>query len=196
MPTDFLYHEKSGTAFEFGDTTILRSHIDNPSNLEHEFLHSVINPIVEKLSKQLTDNQKQRIINLASFRLKVEEDYGNHYESLLCEEIIRTYGENIKDPRKPLSYDDFVSIVNGISEEEFKEELSNNENLKKGCAMLEITNAKGLRERSREYYEQFVSGGELRNIVYAFYQKYIQEKARNSKINFEEFVLEKFHKEF
>lgn len=194
LPTDFLYHEQSGTAFEFGDMTILRSHIDNPSNLEHEFLHSVINPIVEKLGKQLTEEQKGKISNLGSYRLRVEEGYGNGYESLLCEEFIRTYNDVIQKGEKPLSYADFIQKIGELNEGQFEEILRKDEKLRSRCAQFEIVTLKDLREKSKEYYDRFDEGG-LRDIIFNFYQKYIKEKEKGNKINFENFVLNEFSKE-
>jgi hypothetical protein len=52
MPTDPLYKKYSGAGFIFGEEVVLKTHIENPDNLEHEFLHSIINPIIEKLSQQ------------------------------------------------------------------------------------------------------------------------------------------------
>ncbi len=46
------------------------SHIDNIDNQDHEFSHSIINPIVEKLSQQLTDEQKESVSKLASEKLR------------------------------------------------------------------------------------------------------------------------------
>lgn len=195
LPTDFLYHEESGTAFEFGDTIILRSHIDNPGNLEHEFLHSVINPIVEKLSEKLTEEQKQRISNSGSYRLRIEEGYGDGYESLLCEELIRTYNDVIQKGEKPLSYDDFVQKINAIDDVRFSEILQKDEKLKSRCAQLGIITLEDMKSKSKAYHTRF-GEGELRGLVYKFYQKYIQEKEKNNKITFEEFVLKEFHKEF
>ncbi len=93
LPTDFLYHKESGTLFQFGDEIMIRSHIDNPDNLEHEFLHSVINPIVDKLAEKLSEEKKQKISRIGSYKLRVEENYGNGFYSLLCEEFIRTYND-------------------------------------------------------------------------------------------------------
>jgi len=186
LPTDFLYYEQSGTVFEFGDTTILRSHINNPSNLEHEFLHSIINPIVEKLEQQLTDQQKKIITELSSYRLRVEEGYGDGHFSLLCEEFIRTYNDVIQKGEKPLSYDDFTERINGISEEQFQEALQNDQKLKARCDQFVITSLEQLKQKSAEYYARF-GEGKLRDIVYNFYLKYIQNKQDNTSISFEEF---------
>ena len=102
IPTDPLYKKNFGRNFSaFPGEQIIISHIDNTDNQDHEFLHGIINPIVEKLSKQLTDEQKEKIFNLAKAELK--QDYGEEYFSLLCEEFIRTYIEAFKNKSREYS---------------------------------------------------------------------------------------------
>jgi hypothetical protein len=194
LPTDFLYRKESGSAFQFGDEIILRSHIDNPGNLEHEFLHSVINPIVDRLSEKLSDEQKQKISILGSHRLRVEENYGEGFYSLLCEELIRTYNDVIQRGEKPMTHEDFVQKINEIDEEKFAELLQKNKTLKSRCDQLGIKTLQDLKYNSQEYFDTF-ERNELRDIVFSFYQKYIQEKEKDDKITFEDFVLKEFEKE-
>ncbi len=194
LPTDFLYHKESGSAFQFGDEIILRSHIDNPGNLEHEFLHSVINPIVDKLSEKLTEEQKQKISRLGSHRLRVEENYGEGFYSLLCEEFIRTYNDVVQKGEKPMTHEDFVQKINEIDEEKFVELLQKNKTLKSRCDQLGINKLKDLKDNSQDYFDRF-ERNELRDKIFRFYQKYIQEKGKNGKITFEDFVLKEFEKE-
>jgi len=189
LPTDFLYREESGSAFEFGDEMILRSHIDNPSNLEHEFLHSVINPIIDKLSPGLTEKQKEKITQLANKKLK--QDYGEGYFSLLCEEFIRTYNDIFKKGEKPQTYEDFVQKISGITEDQFQKFLAQSESLKARCNELGINTIDDFKNKSQEYFERFEKN-QLREIIFKFYQKYIHEKKQNNKISFERFVLEEF----
>ena len=194
LPTDFLYRKESGSAFQFGDVIILRSHIDNPINLEHEFLHSVINPIVDKFSEKISDEQKQKISRLGSHRLRVEEDYGEGFYSLLCEEFIRTYNDVVQRGEKPMTHEDFVQKINEIDEDKFAELLQKNKTLKSRCEQLGIKKLKDLKDNSQEYFDRF-ERNELRDKVFSFYQKYIQEKEKNDKITFEDFVLKEFDKE-
>jgi len=71
IPTDPLYRTDSGRNFSvFPGEQIIISHIDNIDNQDHEFLHGIVNPIIEKLSEQLTDEQKEKISQLASKKLK------------------------------------------------------------------------------------------------------------------------------
>lgn len=194
LPTDFLYSKESGSAFQFGDEIILRSHIDNPSNLEHEFLHSVINPIIDKLSEKLSDEQKQKISSLGSHRLRVEENYGEGFYSLLCEEFIRTYNDVVQRGEKPMTHEDFVQKINEIDEDKFAELLQKNKTLKSRCKQLGIKKLRDLKDNSQEYFDRF-ERNELRDIVFSFYQKYIQEKEKDNKMTFEDFVLKEFEKE-
>ncbi len=189
LPTDFLYPEQSGTAFEFGNMTILRTHIDNNENLEHEFLHCIINPVVEKLAEKLSDKQKNKISEMGSYRLKIEEGYGNGYFSLLCEEFIRTYNEVIQKNQKPLSYLNFMEKINEISDEKFQVALKSDEALKRRCDQLDVCTLDDLKNNSKKYYDRF-GDGELRSVVYEFYQAYIKEKSQNERISFERFALD------
>jgi hypothetical protein len=193
LPTDFLYRKESGSAFQFGDEIILRSHIDNPSNLEHEFLHSVINPIVDKLSEKLSEKQKQKISKLGSHRLRIEENYGEGFYSLLCEEFIRTYNDVVQKGEKPMTHEDLSQKINEIDENKFAG-LLRNKILKSRCEQLGIKNLQDLRDKSQDYFDRF-ERNELRDLVFNFYQGYIQEKERDDKINFEDFVLKEFEKE-
>ncbi len=194
LPTDFLYRKESGSAFEFGNEIILRSHIDNPGGLEHEFLHSVINPIIDKLSEKLSDEQKQKIINFGSYKLRAEQSYGENFYILLCEEFIRTYNDVIQRGEKAMNSEDFAQRINGIDEDKFMELIQENKNLKSNCDQLEIKNSQDLKDKSKEYFDKF-EHNKLREIIFNFYQRYIQEKEKDDKINFEEFVLKEFKEE-
>lgn len=194
LPTDCICSEESGRAFQFGDELILHSHIDNPRNLEHEFLHSVINPIVAKLSEKLSEEQKQKIRKSGSYRLKVEESYGEGFYSLLCEEFIRTYNEVIQRDEKPMTYEDFFQKISILDEKKFEELIRKNEIFKRRCKELEVGNLEELQNKSQVYFDKF-ERNELRVLIYSFYEKYIQEKQKDDKIIFENFVLREFEKE-
>lgn len=102
IPSDRLLRSKhSGQSFTVGDTVLVQSHTKNPSgldNIEHEFLHSIINPITERLA---TDIDGEKIVALARRSLKEEEQYGDHPLSLLNEELIRTYNELVEKGKSP-----------------------------------------------------------------------------------------------
>lgn len=188
MPTDPLDRVNTGSAFIFGEELVLKTHIDNPDNLEHEFSHSMINPIVEKLSQQLTDEQKEKISKLASEKLK--QDYGEGYFSLLCEEFIRTYNDVFKKGEKPQTYEAFAQKISGISEEQFQKFLTESKSLKTRCEELGITTIEDFKNKSQEYFERFEKN-QLRDLIFEIYQEYSSRPDKETE-NFERFVLVKF----
>jgi hypothetical protein len=188
MPTDPLDRVNTGSAFVFGEELVLKTHIDNPDNLEHEFSHSMINPIVEKLSQQLTDEQKEKISGLANEKLK--QDYGDGYFSLLCEEFIRTYNDVFKKGEKPQTYEAFVQKISSISEEQFQIFLAQSKSLKARCGELGIATVEDFKSKSQEYFERFVKN-QLRDLIFEIYQEYSNRLDKNVE-NFEQFVLTNF----
>ena len=189
VPTDPLYKKNSGRAFSvFPGEQIIISHIDNVDNQDHEFCHAIINPIVEKLSQQLTDEQKEKISQLASEKLK--QDYGDDHFSLLCEEFIRTYNDVFKRGEKPQTYEDFVQKISSITEDQFQKFLADSQNLRARCEQLEIKTIEDFKNKSREYFEKFEKN-QLRELIFKLYQEYCSRPNKEVE-NFEEFVLEKF----
>jgi hypothetical protein len=189
VPTDPLYRANSGRNFSaFPSEQIIISHIDNIDNQDHEFLHGIINPIVEKLSQQLTDEQKEKISQLANEKLK--QDYGGGYFSLLCEEFIRTYIDVLKRGEKPQTYEDFARKISSISEEQFQKFLVQSESLKDGCGELGVTTIEDFKNKSQEYFERF-ERNQLRDLIFEIYQEYLSRPNKEAE-NFEQFILTKF----
>jgi len=186
--TDFMYDKNSGHAFNFGDVSVIISHIDNLDNFEHEFSHGIINPIIDKLSKHLTNRQKQLIIQLSSGKLK--EDYGNEYYSLLCEELIRTYNDIFKKGLGMPDYSDFFDKISQMNEKQFQGELKRSKSLAKRCSSLNIKTLDDLKNKSEEYFKKY-EASELRNIIYNLYKEYSEILSKNTDINFEKFLSEK-----
>ncbi len=188
VPTDPLYKKNSGRTFlSFSDEQIIISHINNKDNQDHEFCHSIINPIVEKLSQKLTNEQKEKISQLANKRLK--EDYGKEHFSLLCEEFIRTF-DVVKKGGSPKSYEDFKQKLSKITSKQFQKELAENLNFQKRCKKMKITTISDLQKKSKEYFKQF-ENNPLQNLIFEFYQKYEKLPNQENK-NFEQFVLDNF----
>jgi hypothetical protein len=189
VPTDPLYKKSSGRNFSaFPGEQIIISHIDNVDNQDHEFSHGIINPIVEKLSEQLTDAQKEKISQLAGEKLK--QDYGDGYFSLLCEEFIRTYNDVFKRGEKPQTYEDFVQKISGITEDQFQKFLTESQGLRARCGQLGITSIDDFKNKSQEYFEKFEKNP-LRDLIFELYQEYSDRPNKESE-NFEQFVLAKF----
>jgi len=189
VPTDPLYRVNSGRNFSaFPGEQIIISHIDNVDNQDHEFSHGIVNPIVEKLSQQLTDEQKEKISRLASGKLK--QDYNDGHFSLLCEEFIRTYNDFLKRRERPQTYEDFVQKIYGISEKQFQKELVQSKNFKARCEELGITTIKDFKNKSQEYFERFEKN-QLRDLIFEIYQEYSSRPNKKAE-NFEQFILSKF----
>lgn len=187
MPTDPLYKKDSGYAFVFDNELILKNHIDNPDNLDHEFSHSIINPIVEKMSKYLSDNQKDRISELANNKLK--QDYGLKYFSLLCEELIRTYNDIFKKGERPQTLDDFKQKISTIDNNVLQKVLIENTDLANRFKQLNISDIDDLVEKAELYFDKFEKN-ELRDIIFNLYQEYSGLNDKDG-INFENFILKR-----
>jgi len=95
LPTNPLEQKQTGNGIEVGEKFYINSEKGNEINQIHEFLHLIINPIITKLD--LSEEDKKRIIELCPNRLK---DY-EYPESILTEEIIRTYKTGFKEENKP-----------------------------------------------------------------------------------------------
>ncbi|MEI6296631.1 MAG: hypothetical protein WCO84_03225 [bacterium] len=187
MPTDFLYKKNSGRNFRFGNEQLITSHIENVDNQKHEFLHGVINPIVDKLKDVLTIEQKEKISKLAREGLK--KDYGENYYSLLCEELIRTFNDVVEKEETPY-FENFKIKVENLKENQFQEHLQKDNKFKEGCRGLSIENPEQLKEKVQLFFDNFVKNP-LREIIFEIYQKYSRVKDEPS-INFENFFLSNF----
>lgn len=189
VPTDPLYKKNSGRNFSaFPGEQIIISHIDNADNQDHEFSHGIINPIIERLSQQLTDEQKEKISQLASEKLK--QDYGDGHFSLLCEEFIRTYNDVLKRGEKPQTYEDFAQKISGITEDQFQKFLLESASLKARCEQLRINTIDDFKNKSQEYFEKFEKNP-LRDLIFELYQEYSNRPNKETE-NFEQFVLKNF----
>lgn len=186
IPTDPLYDKYSGRAFSaFSGEHIIKSHIDNVDNMDHEFCHGIINPIVDKLSKVLTSEQKEKISSLASYKLK--QDYGDYFYSLLCEELIRTYNNVIKKVKTPETYEDFKQKIPEFDEKFFQKEILSNKDFGERCESLGIKSIKEFDDKSKEYFEKFEKN-ELREIIFELYHEYMDSSSEEND-NFEKFLL-------
>jgi len=189
VPTDPLYKKNSGRNFSaFPGEQIIISYIENTLNQDHEFSHGIINPIVEKLSQQLTDEQKEKISQLASEKLK--QDYGDGHFSLLCEEFIKTYTEIVSEGKHPQTYEEFTQKISGITENQFQKFLVESKNFKGRCEQLGIKTIEDFKNKSQEYFERFEIN-RLRDLIFEIYQEYSSRPDKETE-NFERFVLAKF----
>ena len=190
VPTDPLYRQNSGRAFSaFPGEQIIISHIDNVLNQDHEFSHGLINPIVEKLARLLTEEQERRISRLASEKLR--QDYGDGYFSLLCEELIRTYTELIEQGKHPETREEFAAKVAAFPEEEFQNLLAHDNRLKTRCDALGIATIGDFIQKSSEYFDRYEKNP-LRDLIFQLYQDYANRLDKEQ--NFEQFFIDELPK--
>ena len=191
VPTDPTKRKDTGRSFDFGEEQVILSHIDNVENQDHEFLHGVINPIVEKLSVGLTAEEKEKISGLASERLK--KDYGDGWYSLLCEELIRTYKERFEAGASKQMYDEFFRQVSSLKEEAFHDYYSNNPGFHDLCVKIGIATVEGLLKNAREYFDlrERSRQSRLSDLILEVYEEYALRPDKQ-KVNFEMFLTECF----
>ncbi len=190
MPSNFLLPIKSGAGFNFGDEYAIESNISNRKNFQHEFLHSVINPIVDKLESLLTDDQKESIVRSA--KKSLVQDYGEHWYSLLCETLIRTYNDIYSQNEKPLTENSFKARVDSLTESEFVKIVDESPAQKERLAAMQIASLSDFKAKAGEYFQQVLKN-QLGEIIFELYKKYDQLKLTQN-INFEDFILTEFPK--
>lgn len=140
LPTNFLYREDSGKAFVADnqiEIMVSLKGFEKGGQWTHEFLHSVINPITDKLSEKLTDDEVAKIIELSAIKLK--KRYGENM-SLLNESFIRTYVNFFQKKSGSYGYEYFKNVVAQISEESFDKEFNVNREFRENCIALGISN--------------------------------------------------------
>jgi hypothetical protein len=191
MPTNFLYPEKSGKSFMLGEELVLMSPVeDSTDGQAHEFLHSVINPIVDKLDDTLTKDQKRKITRLTSGKLR--QHYGEEYYSLLSEDFIRTYINIFEKGKRPQTYQDLETELSRITtEKQFQNILAEDSELEQRINALGASDLKGLNEKTKEYFELYEKD-QLQDIIYGLYQDYARKHSNNPTLTFEDFVLQNF----
>lgn len=92
IPTNPVLKSNYGRNFSsFYEEQIIISNIDNIENQKHELSHGIINPIISKLFNNLSQEEKEKIRELACENLK--NNYGENPLYLLREEFVKTYVE-------------------------------------------------------------------------------------------------------
>jgi hypothetical protein len=185
VPSDKLLSSKdSGSSFHVDGATVIMSHTENLDNFEHEFLHSIINPLTEKISESIPE---EKIINLASIKLKEEEMYGDNALSLLNEELIRTYNDLIKNKKNIRTFNDFEKMTNSLDNDSFNKIVKSESQIKTRFSSMNIASLEEFKLKIKEYYDKYEKN-ELREKVFQLYKKYDAEKSINQNIRFEDFL--------
>jgi hypothetical protein len=174
LPTNPLQDKQTGSGFNIGNKYYINTDKGNETNEVHEFLHSIINPITEKLN--LTEEDQQEIIGLSMDTLK--EDYEDAL-SILTEEIIRTYGIGFDKEEKP-EFNSFKTKLLNLDKNILQKVL-----LEKG---IDYSTDEFLDNDDiiRKYYEKY--NNRLSERIWRLFEKY-----ENSDIdNFENYLLENY----
>ena len=184
-PTNFFPYQFDAGSYFFGKEIIIISSEPNNLNLiEHEFLHTFITPIVEKLLAKNFNLQKN-VINLTSQKRK--KTYGNIASHLLSEELIYTYINNFKIKQTP-SYDNFLKNYSFKSEREFQEFLKEHSGFQKRCQKLKINNLHSFQKKSKLFFDTYEKNI-LSEIIYQLYNHFQNKKENNPDLKFERFLF-------
>ncbi|HPI67129.1 MAG TPA: hypothetical protein PKZ16_01105 [bacterium] len=148
LPTNPLTKEQSGYGLEIDENYYVSAELGNEINEIHEFLHSIINPVMEKI--KLSADDEKIILELCPNKLKSYQ----YPQSILTEEIIRTYKTGFKKENEP-SFDNFRAKLLSADKSKLQKML-NDEKQQEGAAMAAsvtelLTNDKIM----RRYYEKY-----------------------------------------
>lgn len=188
IASDPLWPENSGRAFPYGEELVLI--VSSLDNFGHEFLHEVINPIIDKLDGALSESQKTLLAHKASQKLR--EEYGEYYYSLLCETLIRTYNDYLKKGKRPPTREEFVAKAQRASIADFDLSYRNSQGFKSRCDKLGIRNAEQYGLKSGEYYDTFEKS-ELQENIVSLYDEYSTLQGQEG-VNFERFLLDNYQR--
>ncbi len=172
----FLKKEE-GRAFFFENEIIINSSIENEKNIFHEYLHGIINPIVDKIELQLTKEKKEEMLNMANYQLK--EDYGYDFKSVFAETLIRTYNDYYIENKEYQDFGGFSLNLDEITKKDFYEKVKTSSKLKGYCDERKIRNKQDFLNFKEEYYEKFIKN-ELGEKCLEIYDDY---RDQNEKFN-------------
>lgn len=176
LPTNPLEEKQSGNGINLEDTYYINSDKGNRLNEIHEFRHSIINPITEKV--KLSSEDEDKIIGLSPKRLRDDYESG---ESILTEEIIRTYGTGLNQGNVPnlATFRESLLLANKGKIEEFI-----NKEKSQGISLAE--SAEELlsdEDLIKKYYESY-SQDLLAERIWKFFEDY-----QHSEECFEDYLI-------
>ncbi len=176
LPTNPLEEKQSGNGINLEDIYYINSDKGNRLNEIHEFLHSIINPIIEKI--KLSDEDEGKIIGLSPKRIRDDYESG---ESILTEEIIRTYGTGLNQSNVP-NFTAFRESLLLVSKEKIEEFI--NKEKSEGASLAE--SAEDLlsdEDLIKKYYKNY-SQDLLAERIWKFFKDY-----QHSEEYFEDYLI-------
>jgi len=179
LPTNPLENKQSGNGIDCGSIFYINAEKDNETNKIHEFLHCIINPMIEKIV--LSKEDEKKILRLCPKRLK---DY-QIPKSILTEEIIRTYDTGFVVDNKP-GWERYKKMLLKVEKSKLQSVI--NKIKEKGDILIE--NADELLNNDdyiRKYYEKY-GKDDFSERVWSFFENY----KKSSQKNFESYLLENY----
>jgi hypothetical protein len=192
-PTDLLWRQESGRGNNFGREYVISENAEIQDKNPHEFMHSFINPITEKLREKITKEQEQKIVELSPAMLKGSGSYGEHWFSLLNESLIRTYTDYFSKGDQP-DFESFSKrIAKVVKNEADWQKISGNFDTTTAAEMRElgIHSFDDYRSKEREYFERYQKS-ELAGRVNDFYGKYSEAIKSDPNLSFEDYLLQNY----
>lgn len=159
---------QEGSGIAAGEELIIRSHVDNEDNVDHEFLHSVINPIVESLDAVLDVEAKERITRAASRKLSQSYD---GWSNILAEELIRTYVDVYSKGGEPQTRVQFEERMATLTQESYERALGTDKDANAILTEMGITTLEALKLRAGEFFDAAISNP-LRDGVFRHLSEY------------------------
>lgn len=192
VPCDKLLPRiKAGRGITIGNTSFILSHTENLDNFDHEFLHSVINPVTEKFTSYFERQENRE--KIFAYTNGGIEGYGDYPVSILNEELINTYNENIKNGQKAITLKQIKQEFEKLTEEDF----ARIKNREIGSTVVqdsfqEYGSLKQLVSDVEQYFDKFIKDrriikNELRKRILNFYQRYEEERIANPLLTFEKY---------
>lgn len=176
LPTNPLENKQSGSGIDTGKTSYVNTEKWNEVNQVHEFLHFIVNPIIEKL--ELSQEDEENILKIASEKIK---DY-QFPKSILTEEIIRTYKTGLNFDNKP-GFNNFKQRLLNLSREKLQDILDS-EKEGQSVSVGELLSDDNL---IKSYYEKY-DKNELSERIWTFFENFKNSESDN----FEEYFLKNY----
>jgi len=192
VPANFLWRQESGRFINFGEEFVISESAEVQDDNPHEFMHSIINPITEKLEGKLTEEQMQKIVEMSPEMLKIKKAYGENWKSLLNESLIRTHVDYFSKGESP-GIESLKRKIDEIKDEtDFQERTENwDPRTKEVTEKLDIHSLADLKEKLQQYFDMEVKS-ELAEKVYIFYEKYAEAIKSDPNLNFEDYLLQNY----
>lgn len=185
-PSDPLFSEYIGHHLLLSTNQVV--FLTNNNRLKtqlYQALRFLLEPLAEQLITSMSDEQRQKIYQLASG--KVKQLYGPNPQVILLASLISVYYNQVHLQLPLDDYTQFHDKVHQLSDKKFLQSLETNHQLKQRCDYLQIRNLVEFKAGLRQYHQMFVQD-QLNPVIFTAYKTYQQQATT---INFEQFIISK-----